>query len=115
LTRTFGGITAVDHLTIGGCVWPGAGVANLAHIGGLTFGALTARLFEAGHTTATIAAGQIFGLAGIVFTMPVLAVVTVVANFLQAHLRVRPTAAPGAPPPNSLPLGAVPQPSSGSG
>jgi predicted PurR-regulated permease PerM len=40
---------------------------------------------------ATLAAGQLFGPAGIVFTMPVLAVVTVVASFLHARLRVRPS------------------------
>jgi predicted PurR-regulated permease PerM len=53
---------------------------------------------------ATLAAGEIFGPAGIIFTMPVLAVVTVAASFLRARIRVRPTAAPSAPPSNSLVL-----------
>jgi predicted PurR-regulated permease PerM len=43
---------------------------------------------------AIIAAGQLFGLAGVLFTMPILAAVTVLATFFLARLRVRPRVTP---------------------
>ncbi|HEX2517168.1 MAG TPA: AI-2E family transporter [Chloroflexota bacterium] len=43
---------------------------------------------------ATIAAGQLFGLAGVVVTMPILAAVAVLTAFFLARLRVRPRVTP---------------------
>ena len=43
---------------------------------------------------AILAAGQLFGLAGIVVTMPVVAAVAVLATFFFARLRVRPRVTP---------------------
>jgi predicted PurR-regulated permease PerM len=43
---------------------------------------------------AVIAAGQLFGLGGVIVTMPILAAVTVLATFFLARLRVRPKVTP---------------------
>ena len=56
---------------------------------------------------AVLAAGQLFGLLGVLLTLPLLAVLRVVGGFFAARLRTRPASAPelGAPPP---PNGAPP-------
>jgi predicted PurR-regulated permease PerM len=56
---------------------------------------------------AILAAGQLFGLLGVLLTLPLLAVLRVVGGFFAARLRTRPAPAPelGAPPP---PNGAPP-------
>jgi len=43
---------------------------------------------------AIIAAGELFGLAGVIVTMPILAAVTVVTTFFLTRLRVRPKVTP---------------------
>ena len=43
---------------------------------------------------AVIAAGQLFGLGGVIVTMPIMAAVTVVATFFLARLRVHPKVIP---------------------
>jgi hypothetical protein len=43
---------------------------------------------------AVIAAGELFGLGGVIVTMPILAAVSVVSTFFFARLRVRPKVIP---------------------
>jgi hypothetical protein len=43
---------------------------------------------------AIIAAGELFGLAGVIVTMPILTAVTVVTTFFLTRLRVRPKVTP---------------------
>src|SRR4029450_3748882 len=54
---------------------------------------------------AVLPAGQLFGLLGVLLTLPLLAVLRVVGGFFAARLRTRPAPGLGGPPP---PNGAAP-------